>query len=211
MRFYSGYFDAALNGRFKEGNENIVRLTSEDTQVFELFVNYIHTRHFYESTLAPSQLLSFEILARMWVFGDAHDVPLLQNAVVDIWKIKASDNRVTQAEAKIFPGEDTIDYVFENTMPGATLQELLIDLVGIVIEVPWTRHVKSMNFYPEMGRAWYVEGSTDLHDVLRKHDLMRPLMVQFSRYPVCHWHVHESGVNCFTDDTEARYEDSGSA
>lgn len=61
LTFYSGYFAAALNGRFTEAEENVCRLPEEDPMIFEMFQHWIHTRTLYESTLDPSILMSYEV------------------------------------------------------------------------------------------------------------------------------------------------------
>lgn len=57
--FYSGYFEAALNGRFSEAQENVCRLPDEDPLIFAMFEHYVHTRVLYASTLEPALLLSY--------------------------------------------------------------------------------------------------------------------------------------------------------
>ena len=54
--FYSGYFQAALNGRFAEAHVHIVKLPTEEPLIFELFRYWIHTRRFFEPVLEPHLL-----------------------------------------------------------------------------------------------------------------------------------------------------------
>ncbi|KAF2768125.1 hypothetical protein EJ03DRAFT_274693 [Teratosphaeria nubilosa] len=119
ISFYSRYFAAAFNnGRFQESIDMATTLPSEDPLIFQLFVHWIHTRRFYDSTLEPSVLLDCGTIAKLWVFGDAHGVPLLQNIVADIFARKMG-GLVDGVE------EEVVRYVEENTMEGSVLRRLL--------------------------------------------------------------------------------------
>lgn len=89
--FYSGYFNSLFHSAFREADEGSVTLPTEDPYIFVLFSHWILTRRFYHSTqsaLEPYEMLSFATLAKLWVFGDAHEVPLLQNTVIDALAVK---------------------------------------------------------------------------------------------------------------------------
>lgn len=57
----SGYFAAALSGRFLEAEENVCRLPEEDTVVFQMFAHWAEHGTLYESTLGPEVLLSYQV------------------------------------------------------------------------------------------------------------------------------------------------------
>ncbi|KAK3696615.1 hypothetical protein LTR37_017868 [Vermiconidia calcicola] len=116
---YSGYFTAALDGRFIEGREGVVKLPTEDPVVFELFRHWLHTRCFFESTLAPEILLSFDMIGKLWILGDAYDLRILQNVVADILVAKVLDRQ--------FPSAEVVSYIFENTAEGSHLRRLLME------------------------------------------------------------------------------------
>lgn len=134
LSFYSGYFDGALNGRFRESAEGLVAIPSENPLIFDLFNHWAITRRFFESTLAPSTLFDYRTLAELWVFGDAHINPLLQNTVADI----LAEKMITTATV---PDSDTIDYIYENTVPGSrlryTIRRSIEDLHGFSANSYW--------------------------------------------------------------------------
>jgi hypothetical protein len=125
LRFYSGYFDTALNGRFVEARDHHVKLPTEYAKLFELFRMWIHTRRFYESTLAPSQLLPFNMIAGLWIFADAQDVPLLQNVASDLILEKIRDDRT-------FLSMDDLSYVCHNTVDSAPLRRLIAEVYQVL-------------------------------------------------------------------------------
>lgn len=60
----SGYFAAALSGRFLETEENVCRLPEEDPLVFQMFAHWVEHGTLYESTLGPEVLLSYRVSRR---------------------------------------------------------------------------------------------------------------------------------------------------
>jgi hypothetical protein len=196
LSFYSGYFDAALNGRFREAADG-VSLTTEDPPTFEIFLHWINTRRFYESTLDPVILLGYDTMAKLWVFGDAQDVPLLQNETIDTFhqKLKCTHNR---------PDIDTIDYIWSNTPPNAKLRVLIVDLFSLVLEKP---HMDAMRRqmerttgkFSQASEEWY-QDETDIDEYMDEYLNARrnPRPGQWAPYESdpCRWHVHEAGVTC---------------
>ena len=147
--FYSGYFNAALNGRFIEAQEGIVKLPTEDPEIFELFRHWIHTRCLFESTLAPDRLLPFSTIVELWVFCDAHEVPMLQNEVANIMMQKILG-------ARTFPDPETLIYVSDNTVETSPLRKLL-DEVGPFL--PWRRDGWLDEWFDELrSRDWRCQG-----------------------------------------------------
>ena len=116
--FYSSYFRAALDGRFIEAQEHRVKLSTEDPKIFKMFRHWIHTRCFFESTIAPSTLLSFRIIADLWIFGDAHEVPMLQSEVANVMLEKVRQSRN-------FPSIVDLTYICDNTIESSPLRRLL--------------------------------------------------------------------------------------
>lgn len=174
--FYSGYFDAALTGRSTESQSGHIRLADEDPQIFELFRVWIHTRRFYESTLAPSQLLSFDILAALWVFSDAHVVPLLQNVVSDLILEKIKDS-------KSFPSKDDLLYIYHNTMESSPLQRLVTDVHQTLCghDLDWESLIA--------GNDDHQQPSSSSPQAMRYGNLK---LVQLR----CKYHIHGDGTSC---------------
>ena len=80
--FYSGYFDAAFNGQFQESTNDVVELKTEDPSIFQNFQYWLYTRRF--SAEGHSKKVLYSDLIKLWVFGDAHSIPLLQNEAANM-------------------------------------------------------------------------------------------------------------------------------
>ncbi|KAK3686460.1 hypothetical protein LTR37_019779 [Vermiconidia calcicola] len=192
--FYSGYFTAALDGRFIEGREGVVKLPTEDPVVFELFRHWIHTRCFFESTLAPEILLSFDMIGKLWIFGDAHDIQMLQNVVADILVAKVWDRQ--------FPSAEVVSYILENTAEGSHLRRLLMELAKPTniddTKADSTNIQKPEDIVTAFERLAIRYGSRR-HGTGGHTPAFRRKMA--SKWWQCKWHVHRDGVTCFTEET----------
>ena len=204
LAFYSGYFDGAFNGRFVEARAGAVKLPTEDPLIFEIFLHWTNTRRFYESTLDPAVLLSFDTIAALWIFGDAHEIPMLQNEVVDVFVLKLRGTMIR-------PERETIDFIWENTPEGSALQRLVIDFVSMLIEskMPTVERERCWRFERSgaaraASTAWYVEGETDANDFLHQRPPLNPKPRQWQAYGVsrCRWHAHGDGEKCGEDSQE---------
>lgn len=190
--FYSGYFATCLNGRWKEAEDQVGPLPDEEPLIFDLFVNWIHTRLFYDSTLEPHVLMDFAALAKLWVFGDAHDIPMLQNEVVDITlrKIRKSKTVFTR---------DAIEYIYDKTVEFSMLRTLLCDVL--------------FSLFPETKALvdWRVALRIDVSKAISEAEAIRRQDWFCQRCEGeksrrlfsgpewrCAFHVHEEGVVCCT-------------
>ncbi len=79
----SSYFTAALRGKFIESHDRCVVLPEDDANVFEHFQFWIYTGNLLETSEPPIKI-SWEILIGLYHFGDARDIPALQNAAIDL-------------------------------------------------------------------------------------------------------------------------------
>lgn len=61
-----------------------------------------------------------EAYARLWVFADKHMIPALENRVL---------GEFYSPFGRTFPAISTIRYVYENTGPGSSARQLMIDLL----------------------------------------------------------------------------------
>ncbi|KAK4540191.1 hypothetical protein LTR36_009689 [Oleoguttula mirabilis] len=120
--FYSAYFSSALNGRFRESTEGVIKLPTEDPLIFDLFHHWLFTRRLFDSTLEPSSLLDYRTIAKLWIFADAHLVPLLQNTIADIF----AEKMMTSVTA---PDSQTIDFIYENSSQGSLLRYTVVQSI----------------------------------------------------------------------------------
>jgi len=188
LSFYFGYLDSALNGHFHEASERTVKLPSEEPLIFDLFRYWIHTRRFYPSTLEPSVLLDYDALAKLWVFGDAHLVPLLQNTVIEILAEKILDTLTA-------PEEEVIGFIYENTVPDSPLRFTIITSLKAMMSTPEDLHEEVVPWGPPL----FADGAEVTKRAVWSTELRKPGGVArrtWLRGDRCRRHVHEEGVCC---------------
>lgn len=122
----SDYFVSVLNGQFKESNEQTLRFPGWSADVIELFVYWAYkwvlpqfqekTEDGYREREATSDQMT--ILVRLWMFGDAHLIPRLQNCVMFKLLDLCKDVHTT---AKI------LKLAYENAPRGSALSRFAID------------------------------------------------------------------------------------
>ena len=75
------------------------------------------------------------MIAKLWVFADAHVVPLLQNVASDGILEKIKDTRT-------FPSLDDLTYIYDNTMDSSPLRRhevLQATFIGVALQIPRPR------------------------------------------------------------------------
>jgi len=132
--YYSPYFDAALNGRFAEGETQTIDLEDVHPKVFALFVQWLHAQKALDNKAAeicPGSL----ILSNLWILADRLLIPTLQNEV-----IVAYEKALVAYKKR--PTETTLDYIYKNTTPGSLLRQYITRVVA-------TRKVGNIERYPK--------------------------------------------------------------
>ncbi|CAD0056030.1 unnamed protein product [Aureobasidium pullulans] len=119
---YSEYFRGALSGSFKEGLEGAVPMPQEDPYLFEIVVSWCYTRKLQDMADKAGSEMDYLDLINLWIFGDKHIIPALQNAVMDAFMQK-------NAAVKHIPS-CYILHIYENTMPRSQMRRVVIDLVA---------------------------------------------------------------------------------
>ncbi|SMR62535.1 unnamed protein product [Zymoseptoria tritici ST99CH_1E4] len=115
--YYSGYFKAALRGRFIEARTKHIDLPSNEIDVFTAFVHWIYTR----ILPGPDEDAAIATLSQLWVFGDQRQIPLLQNEAIDqIARAASKQGHIPKA---------FVPYVYCYTTCNSPLRRLAIDLV----------------------------------------------------------------------------------
>ncbi|KAK5137831.1 hypothetical protein LTR08_006599 [Meristemomyces frigidus] len=177
--FYAGYFQRALNGSFVEAKKGEVTLATESPHTFDMFQYWLYTRRFLPDT--GGQDTRQVHWTDLWVFGDAHEVPLLQNAVAnqlvkrfaDTWK---------------FPTQ-YVGVVYAHTTANSKLRRLVIDLIGKTSSAESHLQPKHYNLYPQ-------EALIDLLGITWRRERVRMTREDVRSMNVCDYHVHEDGVTC---------------
>ncbi|KAH0290143.1 hypothetical protein M436DRAFT_65314 [Aureobasidium namibiae CBS 147.97] len=176
--FYSDFFRAAFDGSSKEAVERKIELPDVDTDVFEAFQYWLYTQSWPENKVEPNDFPEWSLLVKLWIFGDQHQIPLLQNRVMALVIYKIEDDQSNP----LF----LIQEVYENTTSSSQLREAVVDMV--------THKASSLK---------ETDGETRLADqaLLDITNAMNRISPNGRHYPRalcrgCHYHVHAKGEHC---------------
>jgi hypothetical protein len=75
--YYSEFFAAAFNGKFKEGQTQSMNLDDIDPDAFALLVDWLYTQR------VESDGGDLPTLARLWIMGGRFLMPAVQNSAMD--------------------------------------------------------------------------------------------------------------------------------
>ncbi|THV89821.1 hypothetical protein D6D25_09743, partial [Aureobasidium pullulans] len=117
--FYSDYFRAAFNGSFKEAAEGKISLPDCDAKIFYIFNGFLYTRELCSEAGKTGLELSSTTLSELWVFGDVHLVPALQNLAIDclIGRIQTLGSLLNTK----------VPYIYRRTVAGSPLRRMAVD------------------------------------------------------------------------------------
>ncbi|KAK5737584.1 hypothetical protein LTR17_006631 [Elasticomyces elasticus] len=146
------FFNIALRPEWREGIERAVKLPEEDPDVFCCYMQYLYTGYVSCTTETSA---GYHKLVKLWVLADHLLAFTLQNLVTDCIlaaakephrKVKVTtmqatvelQPRVTDSAEKhiihdrekdsvlYLPGEETVDYVYRNTLQHSPLRRLMV-------------------------------------------------------------------------------------
>lgn len=113
----SGYFKAALTGKFREAEDQVVTLDDEEPETFRMFNAWLYTDVLVEDS--DPLAISWSSMFNIYIFAEKRIIPLLQNAAIDAI-IRAS-------KKENFPSEE-IRHAWAMTGEKSSLRKLLVDL-----------------------------------------------------------------------------------
>jgi len=99
-------------------------LPEDDPEAFERLVQWLYCKTYdsppFEGKTWEGDQIAFVHLARLYVAADKYVIVSLKNDVVDRW-FKAKGNHAYLPRIK-----EVVDYVYENTLPGSKLKEMVV-------------------------------------------------------------------------------------
>lgn len=125
--------------------------------------------------------ISWSQLVRLWVFGDAHEVPMFQNVVVNFMHKKATTEWVVPT------GE--VNYVYSNTVSGAKLRPYVAALIG-------NTGTGKARMRPEDEADYCKEALCDLLRITWVKGFDISSKEEVAKWDLCQYHVHEAGGKC---------------
>ncbi|KAF1849576.1 uncharacterized protein K460DRAFT_399694 [Cucurbitaria berberidis CBS 394.84] len=134
LTYYSGFFRAALTGRFKEAEEKTVHLKDDNTHIFEFFVHWLYHQRFPVANdadelyklwkgVSNNKEAQTNNLIRLHVFGDTYDVPKLKVSTMTTLCKYA----LRPCNDVALPKAHMVRFAFENLPEGSPLCTFLVD------------------------------------------------------------------------------------
>lgn len=114
----AAYFKAAFEGGFKESQSQVLELPEDDPVMFSHFELWLYSGNILESHETVKDI-SWKVLTDLYFFGEAREIPSLQNEAIDICICKNIASRVTPTLQ--------IKRVYENTPENSPLRRLFVD------------------------------------------------------------------------------------
>ena len=112
----SPFFQAALQGEFREGNEQTVELPETSASTFERFMLWIYTSRILNDEEKPATVDTLALL-NLWTFGDFCGARRLQNDTMDCL-IEGS---------RFNPKGPHPETIYASTQKGSPLRKLAVD------------------------------------------------------------------------------------
>jgi len=132
--FHFPYFDAAFNGKFKEGEEGVLELAATEESIFWLFLDWLYFGKLPERILCSDENDDGEAeegeddeydpspAYELHVFADRYNVPELRRALME--KIRSA----WKAQERCLPSNEEITWLFNALPESSTLCKLVVDL-----------------------------------------------------------------------------------
>ncbi|THX12638.1 hypothetical protein D6D17_03531, partial [Aureobasidium pullulans] len=173
--FYSDYFRAAFNGSFKEAAEGKISLPDCDAKIFYIFNGFLYTRELCSEAGKTGLELSSTPLSELWVFGDVHLVPALQNLAIDclIGRVQTLGSLLNTK----------IPYIYRRTVAGSPLRRMAVDWEVCSPSVT----EDNLSCWPRIG---LIELAIALSSKQAEHRSFRTLLQSRGK---CYYHVHSEG------------------
>ncbi|KAL8792219.1 MAG: hypothetical protein Q9195_005175 [Heterodermia aff. obscurata] len=114
----STFFKAALQGSFKEGNEQTVSLPEDDVETFKIYQTWLHTKKLRYNFDHVEWWLCF---AKLWVFADKMGSTSLQNDTID-----AICATIRQNDTLPWASPSAVCFIFDNTSTGCPIRKLVL-------------------------------------------------------------------------------------
>ncbi|MCJ1435526.1 hypothetical protein MMC27_004900 [Xylographa pallens] len=149
----SDYFKAALDGKFKEAEEQQIEFSEEKSDVVGCFQLWLYSGSIIddgESVMA----LEFPLLIGIYAFAESHLLAALQNHVIDLIIRKAAKIHAIPKESMIYSG----------TVASFRLRKLVIDMTartGLLNIWQWDvgseDFISSKDYLIDLVKALYIE------------------------------------------------------
>lgn len=185
--FYSDFFRAAFNGSFKEAIESQIELLDVEIQVFEAFQAWLYTQSLPKNEEKPDTKIypAWPLLASLWIFGDKHRIPLLQNTVMDAF--------IAKIDIDLQSPLLVMHTIYENTLSESPLRKAVIDIVTHRVAMLGDKGGKGVCLLQNM---WPPEACMDAMAVMCAGWTHKTERNRMPKKDKCHYHIHAAGEHC---------------
>ena len=185
--FYSGYFEAGMNGNFAESRNNLIELPTEDIGIFERVVPWLYTSRI---NLLSDTHSAFAIACAIWIFADRRVMPLLADTMID-----AIGDAVV--ESGVVP-TTRLHYIYHNTTPDAKLRKFVVMLISRMHDSSFLDTMTD-----EQREEWPREAMWDVMQAVwaaKDRGVWNKMTkTELEVLKLCEYHQHDQAVDC-TDD-----------
>ncbi|KAL8708673.1 MAG: hypothetical protein Q9220_006498 [cf. Caloplaca sp. 1 TL-2023] len=188
----STYFQAAFNGSFKEATDGSIHLIDEDPDMFQYYVLWVYNQNFQKD-------IEDDDCFYLYLMADKFGSEALQNLIMDTICDRCHNSNYDCGESgqdkvakqyKEYPVRPkTINFVYDNTLPGSVLRSVLVDRFA------WNEVI---HLYPEL-----VDTPPEfLFDTLKACARRLPMRLDdevapFEQEAKCEvYHIHKNGSPC---------------
>ncbi|MCJ1283878.1 hypothetical protein MMC26_003209 [Xylographa opegraphella] len=186
----SPYFKAALEGDFKEAQEQVIELTEDDSEIIEYFQFWLYTQSILDEDETMSHI-EWEILVGLYVLGDSRLIVTLQNHVMDLLLRNITYDRE-------LPEFETIYGIYEKTCPASLLRRFIVEASARHADLDtweWNFVDGVETAQRDFLKDLVLEVDKD-HDKRQERDLWKIR---------CSYHIHTEGEARCSEDTPNPY------
>lgn len=189
LRFYSDFFRAAFNGSFKEASERKIELPEVDVDVFEAFQVWLYTQSLPQNETAPAKVYpEWSILVKLWIFGDKHQIPRLQNNTMDAI--------IDKVEKDCTIPIHELNLTYDNTLASSPLRKVTTDIMAYKAQfadgIPGNTTTGCL-LYPD---EWPKQACLDVMAEMSRGWRQKDVRGKFPKREQCYYHVHGRGEHC---------------
>lgn len=179
LSFYSGYFRAALSGSWSESKTGVIKLETEDADVFERFMLWLYTNRASDQTLG----MNFSAIIKLWLFADRRNIPLLMNEMVDEMHRYIGDLWIVPTKH--------LHEIYEHTSEQSTLRRMVVNSMARTIGPALLEKKEDLDKWPK-------EALAEMLRLTLAEPRELPLgKMQYKALKMCPtYHLHEEGVSC---------------
>ncbi|GIZ45778.1 hypothetical protein CKM354_000893100 [Cercospora kikuchii] len=183
--FYSGYFDACLNGQFAEAFRGAVDLAEDDPGTFKHFVAWLYTRQLPLNHEAETGGGQWQSIIRLWVLADKREVPLLANRCINALR----ELIAVRWEVPI----NRLKFVYGNTTPDSPLRRFIIFYIAVA---------SGLQVKDEQRQNFPADALWDMLKLSYNRDTSKYMSFdEILAMDLCQYHQHEKDVRCPPEST----------